>query len=199
MSEPTQPKLSPDPSDVVRPRVVRRRYLIDPKRQLRTAVVTTSLTATLVFAVNVGFHMLRSLQTAFIAAAAPQLTPLLEKQGATFSLSMILISVALVIAVALTTIVQTHHTAGAVHAVRQRFERVREGDLQVMLKLRQRDTLQDLEAPFNEMVAALRDRAVEDAEALEKLAVRAAEIGPKGTDLAADLSAMAQHKRQVGT
>lgn len=199
MSERIQPRLSPDTSDVIRPRVVRRRYLIDPKRQLRTAVVTTSLTATLMLAVNLGFYMLRTSQTAFLAAAAPQLTPLLQQQGATFSLSMILISVALVIAVALTTVVHTHRTAGAVYAVRQRFERVREGDLQVMLRLRQRDTLQDLEAPFNEMIAALRSRALDDAEALEQLAVRAAEIGPDGSDLAAALGTMAQHKRQVGT
>lgn len=199
MSEPIQRRLSPDTSDVIRPRVVRRRYLIDPKRQLRTAVVTTSLTATLMLAVNLGFFMLRTSQTAFLAAAAPQLTTLLKEQGATFSLSMILISVALVIAVALTTVVHTHRTAGAVYAVRQRFERVREGDLQVMLRLRQRDTLQDLEAPFNEMIAALRKRALDDAEALEQLAVRAAEIGPDGSDLAAALGTMAQHKRQVGT
>ena len=199
MSEQHPPTLSPDAPTARRPRVVRRRYLIDPKRQLRTTVMTTSLTAALLLVVNIGFFVLRSSQTAFLAAAAPQLTPLLDEQGTIFSLTMILISIALVIAVALTTITHTHRTAGAVYAVRQRFERVEAGDLQVTLKLRQRDNLQDLEAPFNKMIVALRERALNEASALEELAARAATTGPDGTDLATALAELAQHKRQVGT
>lgn len=161
--------------------------------------MTTSLIAALLLAVNIGFFALRSSQTAFLAAAAPKLTPLLDEQGTVFSLTMILISIALVIAVALTTIIQTHRTAGAVYAVRQRFERVEAGDLQVTLKLRHRDNLQDLEAPFDKMIVALRERALNEASALEELAGRAAAIGSEGNGLATALAELAQHKRQMGT
>jgi len=179
--------------------VVRRQYLIDPKRQLRTAMMTTSLIVAVVLMVNLGFALLRTSQTAFLAAAAPQLTPVLEEQDTTFSLTLIVISIILVIAVALITIVHTHRTAGAVYAVRQRFERVTAGDLQVTLRLRQRDNLQDLETPFNEMIVALRNRVLKEADSLERLALRAAKIGPDGDGIAAALAELAQHKRQVGT
>ena len=199
MSESRPPTLSPGTPIINRPRVVRRRYLIDPKRQLRTAIMTTSLTAALLVAVNIGFEVLRSSQTTFLAAAAPRLIPLLEEQGTVFSVAMIIISIAIVVAVALTTVVHTHRTAGAVYAVRQRFERVEAGDLQVTMKLRQRDNLQDLEAPFNRMIRALRERTLNEAAALEDLAGRAARIGPDGDELAVALRTLAQHKRQVGT
>jgi methyl-accepting chemotaxis protein len=179
--------------------VIRRRYLIDPKRQLRTAVMTTSLVAILVILVNLGFALLRTSQTSFLAAVAPQLTPVIERQDTIFSLTMIIMSVVLVVGVSLKTIVETHRTAGAVFAVRQRIERVKEGDLQVTLKLRRRDNLQDLETPFNDMVSSLRDRALEEASTLEQLASKAEKIGTDGKDLARALRNLAQHKRQIGT
>lgn len=199
MSEARAVKSGSNATGIERPRVVRRRYLIDPRRQLRTAVMTTSLTLAVVLAVNIGFAFLRSSQSEFLAAVAPQLTPLLEEQDATFSLTMIAISFCLVIAVALTTIVQTHRTAGAVFAVGQRIDRVKAGDLHVTLRLRERDNLQDLEAPFNEMVGALRRRALEEAETLDGLASRASKLGPTGDDIAAALGDLALHKRQMGT
>ena len=184
---------------VARSRVTRRRYLIDPKRQLRTAVMTTSLVAILVLVVNLGFVLLRTSQTSFLAAVAPQLTPVLEKQDTTFSLTMIVLSLILVVAVSLKTIVETHRTAGAVFAVRQRLERVKEGDLQVSLKLRRHDNLQNLEIPFNDMITSLRDRALNEASTLDQLASRAGQLGSSGDDLAAALHELAQYKRQIGT
>ena len=67
------------------PRVIRRRYLIDPKRQLRAALMTTSVVAILAVVVNLGFAFLRTSQTSFLEAAAPQLSPVLERQDSTFS------------------------------------------------------------------------------------------------------------------
>jgi len=184
---------------VARARVTRRRYLIDPKRQLRTAVMTTSLVAILVLVVNLGFALLRTSQTSFLAAVAPQLTPVLEKQDTTFSLTMIVLSLILVVAVSLKTIVETHRTAGAVFAVRQRLERVKEGDLQVSLKLRRHDNLQDLEIPFNDMITSLRNRALNEASTLDQLASKAKLLGSSGDDLVAALHELAQYKRQIGT
>jgi len=199
MIENTWPETTPPPLQSARPKVIRRRYLIDPKRQLRTAVMTTSLVAILVLLVNLGFAFLRSSQTSFLAAVAPQLTPVIERQDDIYWLIMLVMSVLLVVAVSLKTIVETHHTAGAVFAVRQRLERVTEGDLQVVLKLRRGDNLQDLEKPFNAMVSSLRSRALAEAGALDELAMKAESLGADGEDLARTLHGLAQLKRQIGT
>ena len=199
MIENTWPETTPPPPQSARPRVIRRRYLIDPKRQLRTAVLTTSLVAILLLLVNLGFAFLRSSQTSFLAAVAPQLTPVIERQDDIYWLIMLVMSVLLVVSVSLKTIVETHHTAGAVFAVSQRLERVTEGDLRVVLKLRRGDNLQNLEKPFNNMVSSLRSRALAEATVLDELAVKAERIGAAGEDLARALHGLAQHKRQIGT
>ena len=199
MIEYALPGATPSPPQSARPRVIRRRYLIDPRRQLRTVIMTTSLVAILVLLVNLGFAFLRSSQTSFLAAVAPQLTPVIERQDDIFWLIMIVMSVLLVVAVSLKTIVDTHHTAGAVFAVRQRLERVTEGDLRVVLKLRQGDNLQNLEKPFNDMVSSLRSRALAEAGTLDELAMKAESIGADGEDLSRALHGLAQHKRQIGT
>ena len=179
-------------------RIFRRRYLIDPKRQLRTVVMTTSIVAVLVILVNLGFALLRVSQSSFLSAAAPQLGPVLERQNTTYSWVMLVLSVALLALVSLKTVVETHRTAGAVFAVRQRLERVRQGDLHVSLKLRQNDNLQDLEEPFDEMVAALRNRALEEASTLEELAAETATLGPGADGIARRLGDLALAKRRLG-
>jgi methyl-accepting chemotaxis protein len=195
----TQPTTSPDAEIARSPRVFRTKYLSDPRRQLRTALMTTSLVTVLLILVNLGFSILRSSHTSILTAAAPQLAPVVEEQSSTLSLTMIVLSVLLVIAVFVGTIVETHRTAGAVYAVQQRLDRVREGDFHVALKLRLRDNLQDLEGPFNEMVASLRKRALDEALALENLAETADSIGNGGTDLAQSLRELAARKKISGT
>lgn len=177
-----------------RPHVVRRRYLIDPKRQLRTVFITTFTAAALVLLVNLGFGLLRTSQSSFIAAVSPRLGPLAERQETTFLLVMLIFSVLVIVGVALRTIVETHRTAGAVFAVKQRMERVAAGDLFVRLRLRRKDTLADLEKPFNAMVECLRDNAAEEAKSLQELADRAVGTGAEWNAVAEELRAMAERK-----
>jgi methyl-accepting chemotaxis protein len=181
-----------------RRRIIRKRYLIDPKRQLRAVVMTTSVVALLVVLVNVGFALVRASQSSYLSAVAPQLGPVLERQNTTYSWLMLMLSAALLVLVSGKTIVETHRTAGAVFAVRQRLERIRQGDLHVTLKLRRNDNLQDLEQPFDEMVAALRDRALEEASKLEELAAAAASLGPESEGIARSLGELALAKRRLG-
>jgi methyl-accepting chemotaxis protein len=188
----------PGADEITPRRIFRRRYLIDPKRQLRTVVMTTSVVAVLVILVNLGFALLRVSQSSFLSAVAPQLGPVLERQNTTYSWLMLILSIALLALVSMKTIVETHRTAGAVFAVRQRLERVRQGDLHVSLKLRQNDNLQDLEQPFDEMVAALRRRALEEASKLEELAAKAATLGPEADGIARSLGDLALAKRRLG-
>lgn len=180
------------PIATVHTKVFRRRYLIDPKRQLRATLMTTSLVVVLVIMVNVGFGFLRSNQASFLSAAAPQLSPLLEEQETVLKLAMIVFSVMLVAAVSLKTIVETHRTAGAVFAVRQRIERVTAGDYDISLRLRENDNLENLVDPFNAMVAALRNSATNEASEFERLATQAQKLGPEGETIAAGLRDLAR-------
>jgi methyl-accepting chemotaxis protein len=199
MSESTLSSSPRDPSGAFPPRVARRKYLIDPKRQLRTASLATLLVVILLVFVNVGFYFLRLSQTSTLSTAAPQLTPVLREQDSALSLSMIGLSVILAATVFFVTIVETHRTAGAVFAVKQRIERVRDGDYRVALKLRSRDNLQDLEVPFNEMVRSLRRRALDDASSIEELAVAAEGMQPGGADLSRALHDLAVKKREIAS
>jgi len=181
------------------PRVIRRKYINDPKRQLRTAILTTALVFVLLVFVNLGFFLLRTSQTSILSAAAPQLTTILAEQDSTRMLIMISISVVLMITVFIVTIVETHRTAGAVVAMGQRLERVRDGDYHISLKFRHRDNLKDLESPFNEMVASLRKRADDDAVVLDELAAKAEALEGDDDGLSRTLRDLAESKRFSGT
>jgi methyl-accepting chemotaxis protein len=180
----------------VRPRVYRRQYLVDRKRQLRTVVLTAGVTLFLLAIVNIAFGVMRASQSMVLSAAAPQLGPILEQQDSSFATTLLVISLIFVGGVSIITIAETHRTAGAIYAVKQRLERVRDGGLRVTLDLRKRDTLRDLMAPFNEMVASLRDRVLADADELDRLADEASSATADPAVLAARLRELAEQKRE---
>jgi methyl-accepting chemotaxis protein len=176
-----------------RPRVRRRRFVIDRRRQLRAAALTSLLAVVLLIVVNTAFSILRTSQSEVLATAAPQLRAALEAQDARLGMLLIVVSVIVVTGVFVITIAETHRTAGAIFALKQRLDRVRDGDYRVTLKLRSRDTLLDLRDPFNEMVASLRDSTLTDARRLDRLADAASE----NPDLAAELRTFAEEKRTI--
>lgn len=180
-------------------RVFRRRYLIDPRRQLRTVFVTTSTAAFLVLLINLAVGLLRTSQGSFLAAVSPRLEPIVERQETTFLLVMVAFSALVIVGVAVRTVVETHRTAGAVFAVRQRLERVAAGDLFVRLRLRRNDNLAELEAPFNAMVEGLRRAADDEAETLRRLADRISSIGGDARIVADELRKMAESKHVGST
>jgi methyl-accepting chemotaxis protein len=193
-------KFSPDTSRPTRPtaKYRRRRFLIDKRRQLKTALLTSSLAFFLLAVVNIAFQFLRTSQTMVLTSVAPQLEPVLKKQDAEFGALLLVISLVFVLGVFAITIFRTHLTAGAVFAVKRTIGQVRKGDMNSTLKLRARDNLQDLVQPFNEMVGSLRERAIADADALDGLADRAASGAATTEELAAALRRLADEKRELG-
>lgn len=185
------------PSERRRRKIARRRYLIDPRRQLKTVVLTTAVVAVLVVLVDFGFAALLGSQLDFLSAAAPQLRPVIDRQQATWSIVMLVSSVMLVVAVFAKAVIDTHRTAGAVFALRQRFDRVRHGDLRVTLRLRRNDHLADLERPFNEMMAAIRQRVEADADRLDELAERLRSTEAERESVADELESMASSLRET--
>jgi methyl-accepting chemotaxis protein len=178
-----------------RPPFRRRRYVLDKRRQYRTAALTSGLAILLLVEVNVAFSILRTSQTIVLTAAAPELGPILDAQDTRVGTMLIVISIVFVVGIFVLTIAETHRTAGAVYAVKQRLMRLRDGDYRVTLNLRPRDNLRDLMEPFNDVVASLRDRALADAAELERLADEAGD----GTPLGATLRELAQQKRHLAS
>jgi methyl-accepting chemotaxis protein len=161
--------------------------------------LTSSLALFLLLVVNIGFWMLQTSQSSTLAAVAPQLSPVLEKQDATFSAVLIVLSLAFIAGVFVITVVETHRTAGSVFAVKQRIGRVRDGDLHVSLNFRPQDTLLDLKDPFNEMVASLREKEISEADELDRLADEASKGALPEPVLLEKLRTIALKKRDAGS
>jgi len=85
-----------NPSSEKRPHAARRRYLMDRRRQLRTAFLTSVLAIILLTVVNIAFSMLRSSQSMILSSAAPQLKPVLEAQDTRTNTMLIAFSVVFV-------------------------------------------------------------------------------------------------------
>jgi methyl-accepting chemotaxis protein len=75
------------------------------------------------------------------------------------------------------SIMLTHRTAGAVYKISQCLEQVGDFNFDVNLRLRNDDNLRGLEDPFNRMAGNLRRRAVDDHQAMKKLADEIEEHG----------------------
>jgi methyl-accepting chemotaxis protein len=180
------------------PKIRRTKYVIDRRRQFRTAFLTSGLALLLLVIVNTAFTVLRTSQTMVIASAAPQLEATLTQQDTRVGAMLILVSVIFVIGVFAITIAETHRTAGAVFAMQQALERVVDGDYRTPLRLRPRDNLRDLRAPFNEMISSLRKSALADADELDTLARAVADGEIDTTALAERLADLAVAKRKLG-
>ena len=87
------------------------------------------------------------------------------------------ISLIILAMVVMRSIMLTHRTAGAVYKIAQCMEQVGEFNFEVGLRLRNDDNLKALEEPFNKMAGNLRRRALDDYEAMKKLADEIEEHG----------------------
>jgi methyl-accepting chemotaxis protein len=194
----TQPATASNPPTTARPRMMRRQYVIDRRRQYRSAALTSSLSLILLIIVNVAFSILRNTQSVVLSAASPQLRPVLEAQDARIGTMLIVVSIIFVAGVFAITIAETHRTAGAVYALQKALDRIRVGDFQTMLRLRPRDTLLDLRFPFNDMLNSLRNRSLAEADELEEFAAEVSSGALEAPELAARLVDLAKRKRDFG-
>jgi methyl-accepting chemotaxis protein len=177
---------------------VRRKFLVNRRRQLRVAALVLLLAVALLILVNVLFHALRSQETDVIIASAPALREVMADYDRNEMLLGILASVVVLAGVFVVTIIETHRTAGAALNISRQLRRIGDGKYNVQLTLRKGDNLREIEGPFNEMVGSLRNRITEDVEALERLAgVVELQGNDALTKVIAELRALAARKRQL--
>ena len=159
------------------PPFYRRTYLIDPKGQLTTTLKVAGLVALLLLVLNLVLAGLSTGETRKIISANPDLAEHMAATDRRGSLVVAGGSVFLLFLVIVRTIALTHRTSGASFNIKRCLGRVAEGDFDTVLKLRPKDNLQELQEPFNTMVAALRKQAEEDRQQLADLSDRIEQLG----------------------
>jgi polyhydroxyalkanoate synthesis regulator phasin len=184
-------------------------YLLDKKLQLRYVLVVTLLSG--VIAGSLGFLIYQQnraasqsieedlkvlMQKTSQDGFQEEISSDLESGDRALVYKMGLIGLGLVLILSMYLVVMTHRVAGPLFKISMYFDRMAVGRLGKVTPLREGDLLQDFFATFKAMHESVRDRAVSDAELMERAAkvLRASAAGGK---LTAELDALEQHVAQL--
>jgi methyl-accepting chemotaxis protein len=177
------------------PRFRRRKYLIDRRGQLLATAKIAGVVAVLLVLLNLVYSLWSSTETREIVVSNPQLSEKMEAIDRRGALALATVSISVFAAVVARSIMLTHRTAGAAFNICRCLDSVASGSFETTLRLRKKDTLRNLEAPFNTMVQSLRSRAADDRDALSALATQIEALGH--TDLADTVRKLAEDKGQL--
>jgi methyl-accepting chemotaxis protein len=155
----------------------RRQYLVDRKRQLASTIRVAGLVLVLLIILNGVLALQNYNTTQGVMLSNPEVG---ERMRATDMRNMAItagISLVILAMVVIRSIMLTHRTAGAVYKISRCLEQVGEFNFDVNLRLRNDDNIRALEDPFNKMAGNLRRRALDDYQAMKKLADEIEEHG----------------------
>ena len=155
----------------------RRQYLVDRRRQLAATVRVAGLVLVLLVILNAVLAFQNYSATQSVMISNPEVgtrmrTADIRNVAITASISLIILAMVVV-----RSIMFTHRTAGAVYKVSQCLEQVSDFNFDISLRLRSDDNIRALEDPFNKMVENLRQCALDDYQAMKKLADEIEEHG----------------------
>jgi hypothetical protein len=188
---------APDARRFKRLKFFRRRYLVNPRRQLRAAILVTLVSLIPVVILNFTLGYVRALEREAIFYKAPvemeRRVWASDRQEAYLALAA---SLVYLVGVFLITVIETHQTSGAAVGVVRHLRMIRDGRYPTRFHLRDSDNLTELTEPFNEMAIALHARALRTAEELQDLAAQADAV-EGGKDVAGRLRAMAADQARL--
>jgi len=155
----------------------RRQYLVDRKRQLAATVRIAGLVLVLLIVLNAvlawqNYNTTQSVMASNPTAGERMRAADIRNVAITAGISLIILAM-----VVMRSIMLTHRTAGAVYKISMCLEEVGEFNFDVNLRLRNEDNIRALEDPFNKMAGNLRRRALDDYQAMKKLADEIEEHG----------------------
>jgi hypothetical protein len=156
---------------------IRRRYLVNASRQIRAAVLVSFVVLIPLVALNIGLHYGAVTQTRAMFAGLPDAA--IQRISELDRTEMILVLIGSLVYIAgvfFMTILETHQTSGAAVGIARHFRNIRDGRYDAKLHLRDSDNLQELVTPFNQMTAALTDRALQTSALLNALAEEAGSL-----------------------
>jgi methyl-accepting chemotaxis protein len=155
----------------------RRQYLVDRKRQLAATVRVAGLVLVLLITLNAVLAYQAYNVTNSVIARDPVMGErmrAIDNRNLAITAGISLIILAMIV---VRSIMLTHRTAGAVYKISMCLEEVANFNFEVNLRLRNDDNLRGLEEPFNKMAGNLRRRAIDDYQAMKKLADEIEEHG----------------------
>jgi hypothetical protein len=144
----------------------RRQYLVDRKRQLATTFRVAGLVFILLFTLNLMVAWQSYSASSTVMASNPVMGErmrAIDNRNIAVTAGISLVILAMVV---VRSVMITHRTAGAVYKVSM-----------CLGRLRNDDNLRALEEPFNKMAANLKRRAIDDYQAMKKLADEIEEHG----------------------
>jgi methyl-accepting chemotaxis protein len=147
------------------------------RRQLATTFRVAGLVLVLLLTLNTMLAWQSYSATATVMASNPVMGErmrAIDNRNIAITAGISLIILAMVV---IRSIMLTHRTAGAVYKVSQCLEEVGDFNYDVNLRLRNDDNLRGLEEPFNKMAGNLKRRAIDDYQAMKKLADEIEEHG----------------------
>ena len=155
----------------------RRQYLVDRKRQLAATIRVAGLVLILLVTLNAVLAWQNYNATQSVMMMNPQVGERMQaadmrNMAITAAISLIILAMVVV-----RSIMLTHRTAGAVYKISLCLGQVGDFNFDVNLRLRNDDNLRALEDPFNRMAGNLRRRALDDYQAMKKLADEIEEHG----------------------
>lgn len=153
-------------------------YLLDKKLQLRYILVVTLLSGLIAGALGYMIYDQRHQSTQSIEEDLQELVPDAddiksitgdyETEDRVLVYKMVAAGVGLVVILSLYLILMTHKVAGPLYKTSIYFDRMAQGRLSVVTPLRRGDMLQDFFEKFKDMHDSVRQRAIEDVDAMEK-------------------------------
>ena len=155
----------------------RRQYLVDRKRQLAATIRVAGLVLILLVTLNAVLAWQNYNATQSVMMMNPQVGERMQaadmrNMAITAAISLIILAMVVV-----RSIMLTHRTAGAVYKISLCLGQVGDFNFDVNLRLRNDDNLRALEDPFNRLASNLRRRALDDYQAMKKLADEIEEHG----------------------
>jgi methyl-accepting chemotaxis protein len=160
-----------------KPSFRRRQYLVDRKRQLANTVRVAGLILILLITLNAVLAWQSYSATTSVMARDPVMGErmrAIDNRNIAITAGISLIILAMVV---VRSIMLTHRTAGAVYKISMCLGEIADFNFDVNLRLRNDDNLRGLEEPFNKMAGSLRRRAIDDYQAMKKLADEIEEHG----------------------
>ncbi len=145
----------------------RRNYIVDPAYQIRTAAIAV---VGMAFVVGVAAGLLHLLQREHRIAVLGE--PATRSSSPGWALFLVVAGAALVAAVFVIEILETHKTAGVVLRLIRGLHRIEGGAWGSRITLRKQDNFRELEVAFNDAARALCARTEEEIRMLDRLMAR---------------------------
>jgi methyl-accepting chemotaxis protein len=142
----------------------------------RAAVLGAAVMLILLIVLDLVIYGMSAASVEHVLASSPDLALVLKGQLRLHLLLIVFASVAFFAGVLVIGALENHRTAGLVAKLAMHLERVEHGRYNVELRFRRDDQLEELQAAFNRMNQALRDRTCHEVERLEQLAESASHL-----------------------